>query len=44
MSGILLEERDELLAAASAEGFTLQEGDEEDGWWTGAFRLARSPH
>ncbi len=43
ISGILLEERDGVLSAASAEGFTLQEGDEEDGWWTGAFGLARSP-
>ncbi|MFH1762939.1 MAG: 50S ribosomal protein L11 methyltransferase [Gemmatimonadota bacterium] len=44
MSGILLEERDEILSAASAEGFILHEGDEEDGWWTGAFGLTRSPH
>ena len=43
VSGILVGERDEILSAASAEGFTFVEDDEEDGWWTGAFRPAPSP-
>jgi len=43
VSGILVGERDEILSAASAEGFTFVEDDEEDGWWTGAFRTALSP-
>ncbi len=43
VSGILVGEQDEILSAASAEGFTFVEDDEEDGWWTGAFRTASSP-
>jgi len=43
MSGILLEERQEILAGASAQGFAFLESDEEDGWWTGLFELAPPP-
>lgn len=43
LGGILLEERDEILSAASAEGFVFLEDDEEDGWWTGAFRPSQAP-
>jgi len=37
LSGVLLEERDLLLASAVAAGFVLLREDVEDGWWTGAF-------
>jgi ribosomal protein L11 methyltransferase len=43
VSGILVGERDEVLSAASAKGFTFVEDDEEDGWWTGVFSPAPSP-
>ncbi|MCK5650178.1 MAG: 50S ribosomal protein L11 methyltransferase, partial [Gemmatimonadetes bacterium] len=43
VSGILVEERDEILSAASAEGFIFLGDDEEDGWWTGVFRPSLSP-
>jgi len=42
LSGILVEERNEILSAASAEGFIFLGDDEEDGWWTGVFRLSLS--
>ena len=42
-SGILVEEREEILAGASAQGFAFLRDDEEDGWWTGLFELAASP-
>ncbi len=43
VSGILLEERDDFLSAASAEGFISLGDDEEDGWWTGVFRPSLPP-
>lgn len=43
LSGVLLEERDRMLWAASQKGFVFSVGDEEDGWWTGAFVPAPSP-
>jgi ribosomal protein L11 methyltransferase len=38
LSGILMEERDSILPAADRAGLSLQEDDQEDGWWTGVFR------
>jgi ribosomal protein L11 methyltransferase len=38
LSGILSEEREAVLTAASDEGFLFLADDEEDGWWTGVFR------
>ncbi len=43
VSGVLLEERDRMMAAASRAGFAFSEGDEEDGWWAGAFFLSAVP-
>ena len=40
-SGILLEEREEVLAGAKDAGFSLEEEDGEEIWWSGAFRLSR---
>ena len=37
LSGILFEEKDEILSSSSSEGLTFVEEDEEDGWWTAAF-------
>jgi ribosomal protein L11 methyltransferase len=39
-SGILLEEREEVLAGAEEAGFCLEEEDREETWWSGAFRLS----
>jgi ribosomal protein L11 methyltransferase len=39
LSGILLEERQDMVDIASNHGFSLLGEDEEGGWWTGAFRL-----
>lgn len=36
--GLLEEEREELVAAAEARGFSLGDEDREEGWWSGAFR------
>lgn len=38
VSGMLEEEREELLGAAEGRGFSLAEEDREEGWWSGAFR------
>lgn len=44
LSGILTEERAEVLAATAHHGFNLEEEDREDEWWSGAFtRPATSP-
>lgn len=40
LSGLLLEEKDELLASARAEGFVLEDEDWEETWWSGAFLLS----
>jgi len=40
LSGILLEERDELLNSASHHGFSLEQEDQEGEWWSGAFRIS----
>jgi ribosomal protein L11 methyltransferase len=37
LSGILTEERDEVLAATSRHGLLLEEEDGEGDWWSGAF-------
>jgi ribosomal protein L11 methyltransferase len=37
LSGILLEEREELLRATAEAGFTLDEEDQEGEWWSGVF-------
>ncbi len=38
LSGILGEERGQVIFGASEAGFRLVETDEEEGWWTGLFR------
>jgi len=38
LSGILLEERAGMLNSAALQGFSLEEEDREDEWWSGAFR------
>jgi ribosomal protein L11 methyltransferase len=40
-SGILLDEREEVLAGATGAGFSLEEEDREEIWWSGAFRRSR---
>jgi ribosomal protein L11 methyltransferase len=40
LSGVLLEERDELLNSASHHGFSLDQEDQEGEWWSGAFRIS----
>jgi len=42
LSGILTEERDEVLAAAADCGLLLDEEDQEEEWWSGGFRLSSS--
>jgi ribosomal protein L11 methyltransferase len=42
VSGVLQEEREEVLAAGMEGGFSLEEEDREEGWWSGAFKPARS--
>jgi ribosomal protein L11 methyltransferase len=39
LSGILLEEREDLLGAAVREGLVLKDQDREGGWWSGVFTL-----
>ena len=41
VSGVLLEEREDVLAGALKEGFSLEEEDQEEIWWSGAFRRDR---
>jgi len=41
VSGVLLEEREDVLAGALDEGFSLDEEDQEEIWWSGAFRRDR---
>jgi ribosomal protein L11 methyltransferase len=43
LGGILREERDEVVAAASRAGFALVEEDQEEEWWSGAFRAVSLP-
>jgi len=43
LSGILGEERDEVLGTASRHGFVLEEEDREGDWWSGAFILPAPP-
>lgn len=38
LSGILRDERGSILRAAEARGLVLEAEDQEDGWWSGAFR------
>lgn len=38
LSGILLKEKDPLLASAAEAGFALEEEDQEEDWWSGAFK------
>jgi len=40
VSGILVGEKDQLLSSASGEGFVILSDDEEEGWWTGNFRVS----
>ena len=40
LSGILQEERDEMVAAAQSAGVRLEEEDREGEWWSGRFRAA----
>ena len=42
LSGILTEERDEVLAAAADCGLLLDGEDQEEEWWSGGFRLSSS--
>lgn len=37
LSGVLLEEKDLLLASTAEAGFVLEEEDQEETWWSGAF-------
>ncbi len=39
MAGILIDERDEMLEVAKADGWLILEEDEEEGWWS--FAIAR---
>ena len=41
LGGILLEERDQVMAAASQAGFHLEQEDREGEWWSGGFKLPR---
>jgi ribosomal protein L11 methyltransferase len=40
LSGILLEEREDLLSATSDQGFNLDQEDQEGEWWSGVFYLS----
>ena len=42
LSGILLEEREDLLDSTTHQGFSLEEEDQEGEWWSGVFRLTRT--
>jgi len=42
LSGILLSERDEVVSVAAGFGFLMEEEDQEEEWWSGAFRLPGS--
>jgi ribosomal protein L11 methyltransferase len=43
LSGILLEEKDEILLAAEEAGFAFNRGDSAGEWWSGSFRPSHPP-